>query len=201
MKVRNTLGSLEVTAICNGSPSINTCNLRELIKANEPWNIGDKIEIVAVKEVERTLIVPEGVVIVQNGTYSFICIIIKGSGRAIGKFDMNGCWETWSCFGGFSGQASTEEKAKQALYEALANAKRDGFGWNTEEPDLSRYEKFSVWPIGFFIEDHLKYQTAINRGNAIFNHRGVKMVFIHGWTADGQVDLLKKLTKGELENG
>jgi hypothetical protein len=213
MKTRKTLGSLEIAGVCNGSPSINTSRLHQLIKANEPWNIGDKIEIVAVKEVEpkRTLIVPENVVIIQVDTYCLICIVDKNLGKSIGKFAMNGNWEVRGSSETHRGRALTESSAKQAAFECLANLGEDGFSWKTEEPDLSRYESMVAWrrysggewsccaatsrPL---IHDVASVRSYYNYSKKMSN---VILTLIEGRLPDGTVEMIDRWTKEEVKNG
>jgi len=93
---------------------------------------------------------------------------------------------------------------REKIEHWLADIGEDGFGWKTEEPDLSRYVKFSVWTYwngGYRNQDYPKYQEAIDGGNYFLKDYRIKTVFIHGWNANGQVKLLKTLTKGEVKNG
>ena len=207
MKTRKTLGSLEIAAVCNGSPNIDTPALHQLVKANEPWSIGDKIEIVAVKKIEpkRTLVVPEGVEIVEDAPPDRLKrLLIILDGKTIGWLSQVVSPQHGSVWNGCSNCNFVVElgrEPKQTAFEKLADLGWHGFGWKPEEPYLSRYVKFSVWANGYCIENSLKYPEAIHRGESMMEFNRVKTVFIHGWTADGQVDLLKKLTKEEAKNG
>ena len=205
MKMRREIGKARVIQKHNDVEEKTLMPLGEDVswyKILRDVSLNTVVELAVYEEVEpkRMLIVPEGVQIIKDdmpGHCSGYILALKG--KTIGWFNGNGTEGTvWNGYGRDRVSVSfTNERIK----EKLADLGWHGFGWKIEEPDLSRYEKFSVWPIGYFIEDYPKYQTAINRGNALFDHRGVKTVFVHGWTVGGQVDLLKTLTKEEIENG
>jgi hypothetical protein len=207
MKERRTLDSLEVTGVCNGSPSFDGYKLHQLVKANEPWNIGDKIEIVAVKEVEpkRTLVVPEGVRWITGlAKPSVYTLVVPHYNHALAEVIECDDGIRWYSFNGVNATGGTEnsiELAKQTIYEKLADLGWHGFGWKIEEPDLSRYVTFSVWARYYSIQEYPKYQEAIHRAHAISENDCCATVFVHGWNANGQVDLLETLTKEEVKNG
>jgi hypothetical protein len=169
---------------------------------------GTEVEVAVYEEVEpkRTLVVPEGVEFIED----------EGPGRLRGAFIV--CskktigWFTrvqspnnallWNDTGLTSRvMAKLEEDIEQAAYRELANLGWHRFGWKTEEPDWSRYESFTVFASGYVTQEFPKYQQAIHEGKCFFRrYNSVRAVFVHGWTADGQVDLLETLTKKSEES-
>jgi len=210
MKTRRVIGRVKVEncVIASGKKLVVDDDIFDDIPVNT------EIELAVYEDIppKRRLIVPEGVLIVRDGSLLQPAEyhIILGS-EHIGDFAEDGTYVLWSDRKVVRlddpKYSYVFEPTKQAAFEKLADLGWHGFHYEAEEPDWSKYKCFQVT----YRHDNGEWSARFDFGSTgaelikarykdIKQYADVVLAILEGRTADGQVDVLDRWSRVESED-